>query len=71
MPHRSAVSASQRSPVRISSIAAERGIERSSRGTPPPPGMKPWRTSGSAKLASGVAMRMSQASASSRPPPRQ
>ena len=58
-----------RRPVRISSFAAATPAIRASRCVPPAPGMIPSRTSVSPISAVSAAIRMSQASASSSPPP--
>ena len=68
-PMRIASAALTRSPVSSISIASLRLIERGRRCTLPEAGMLPMRTSESAKLAFSEAMQMSQASASSMPPP--
>ena len=68
-PHRSAVAASMSSQPRTTSSARLRPISLGSRTVPPAPGMMPSATSGWLKIASGVTNRMSQASASSLPPP--
>ena len=60
-----------RSPESIIQAARAGPISRGRRWVPPPPGISPRRTSGSAKLAFACAIRTSQASAISRPPPRQ
>ena len=57
-------------PVRISSSALPRPTTRDSRCVPPLPGIMPRETSGNPSFASSTATRMSQASASSQPPPR-
>ena len=57
-------------PVRISSSALPRPTTRDSRCVPPLPGIMPRETSGNPSLAPSTATRMSQASASSQPPPR-
>ena len=56
-------------PVRISSIARALPIARVSRCVPPAPGMTPIRISGWPNVASSAATIMSQAIASSQPPP--
>ena len=56
-------------PVRISSMARAWPIARVSRCVPPAPGMTPIRISGWPKVASSPATIMSQAIASSQPPP--
>ena len=68
-PIRSASSAVRTRPVRISSFARARPTIRGSRCVPPAPGMTARRTSGRPSRARSDATRMSQQSASSRPPP--
>ena len=68
-PSRSASSASMRRPVSTSSIARCLPITRASRWVPPPPGMIPSVISGWPNSAVSEATIMSQASASSQPPP--
>ena len=63
-------SASRTRPVRISSLARAAPTTRGRRCVPPAPGVTARRTSGSPSLARSEAMRRSQHSASSRPPPR-
>ena len=58
-----------RRPVRISSLAAATPAMRASRCVPPAPGMIPSRTSVRPISALSAAIRMSQANASSNPPP--
>src|SRR5579862_1861357 len=58
-------------PVSIMVMACTGLISRVSRTVPPRPGCSPSKTSGKPKLASSMAMRKSQASATSSPPPRQ
>ena len=70
-PIASAVLASMMSPVRISSIAFPSPTSRVRRCVPPPPGMIPRLISGCPNDAVSLAIRMSQARASSQPPPRQ
>ena len=60
-----------RSPDMISHAARPAPISRGARCVPPPPGSRPSFTSGKPNCASGVAIRRSQPSATSRPPPRQ
>ena len=55
----------------ITSFARESPISRASRCVPPEPGIMPSPISGSPSCASSVQTRKSQASASSRPTPRQ
>src|SRR5215831_12625675 len=69
-PIRSASAAGTRIPVRIISRALPRPTRRGSRCVPPPPGMMARLISVRPSCASSAAMRMSQARASSRPPPR-
>src|SRR5215813_918007 len=69
-PIRSASAAGTRMPVRIISRALPRPTRRGSRCVPPPPGMMARLISVRPSCASSAAMRMSQARASSRPPPR-
>ena len=65
-----ASSAPMRRPVKISSLASAGPIRRGRRWVPPRPGRMPRLTSGKPKVAFSAAMRMSQASATSQPPPR-
>ena len=58
-------------PVSIIVIASSGSAMAVARQVPPRPGCRPSITSGKPRLASETAMRMSQASASSRPAPRQ
>src|SRR5215467_3623856 len=69
-PMRSASAAGTRMPVRIISRALPRPTRRGSRWVPPPPGMMARLISVRPSCASSAAMRISQARASSRPPPR-
>src|SRR5215467_10597450 len=69
-PIRSASAAGTRMPVRIISRALPRPTRRGSRWVPPPPGMMARLISVRPSCASSAAMRISQARASSRPPPR-
>ena len=63
------MSASKSRPVSTYSIARCLPITRASRWVPPPPGMIPRVISGWPKRAVSEATIMSQASASSQPPP--
>src|SRR5215471_5819959 len=69
-PIRSASAAGTRMPVRMISRALPRPTRRGSRWVPPPPGMMARLISVRPSCASSAAMRISQARASSRPPPR-
>src|SRR5215468_9222531 len=69
-PIRSASAAGTRMPVRIISRALPRPTRRGSRWVPPPPGMMARLISVRPSCLSSAAMRISQARASSRPPPR-
>ncbi len=64
------VSASTISPVKRRRLATEGPTSRASRWVPPKPGGTPRPTSGCPSLARSLPMRMSQARASSHPPPR-
>src|SRR5215210_1364451 len=64
-----ASSAPMRRPVKMSSFASAGPIRRGSRWVPPMPGSIPRPTSGKPKLAFSAAIRTSQASATSHPPP--
>ena len=66
----SASAAPMRRPVKISSLALPRPTSRGSRWVPPAPGMMASRVSVSPMVAVSAAIRISQASASSVPPPR-
>ena len=66
---RSASSAPTWRPVKIRSLARAGPTSRARRCVPPPPGMMPSRISGWPSLAFSLAMRKSQARASSQPPP--
>ena len=68
MPWASA--ASMRRAVRMSSLARDLPISRGSRWVPPAPGMMASEVSVSPSCACGAAMRRSQASKSSVPPPK-
>ena len=65
----SASADSTRRPVKINSLALPRPIRRGRRWVPPAPGMMARRVSVRPRVAAVEAMRMSQASASSVPPP--
>ena len=68
-PRPAAAAPSRISAPRMSREASAGPHSRVSRCVPPAPGIKPSRTSGRPILASFAAMRRSQASASSKPPP--
>ena len=68
-PMRNASAAGTRMPVRIISSALPRPTRRGSRCVPPPPGMMARLISVSPSCASSAAIRISQARASSSPPP--
>ena len=68
-PRRSASAAPTRRPVSTSSIARALPTARARRWVPPAPGMIPRLISGWPKVASSAATSMSQAMASSAPPP--
>ena len=68
-PHASARSAGMRWPVIMKSFARVIPMRRSARWVPPLPGIMPSRISGNANSERTVAMRKSQATASSRPAP--
>ena len=70
-PMAKARSASMGSPMSSISSAQPRPTTRGNRAVAPPPGMMPSLPSGVAKREVGVAMRKSQPSATSRPPPMQ
>ena len=59
-----------RRPVKINSLASAGPIRRGRRWVPPMPGSIPRLTSGKPKVAFSAAILMSQASATSHPPPR-
>src|SRR5215470_12728147 len=69
-PMRIASAAGTRMPVRIISRALPRPTRRGRRWVPPPPGMMARLISVRPSCASSAAIRISQARASSRPPPR-
>ena len=69
-PKLNAVSASIKSPNRISSLARASPMSRGKRWVPPDPGITPSRTSGMPSRAILAATRRSQHMANSRPPPR-
>ena len=66
-PQTCALIAGIRSPDMIIHFARPEPIRRGARWVPPPPGIRPRRTSGNPSRASSVAIRRSHASASSQP----